>query len=178
MGKNLENDYIGNEKGKCLNLWCPLMQDIKIMKASVEVIERYLHGFTLLPNRDKRSVLTIMGKALNVLFGTITEEELDVLERRLKASEKGQLELAQVEKDSMTILNITRVELADNHRNINELVEGFKKMQVELGNITEDPSDKTGRLHKEISSVFNNRRTIAEKVASLVRLHMEFASPV
>ena len=40
MGKNLENDCIGNEKGKCLNLWCPLMQDIKIMKASVEVIVR------------------------------------------------------------------------------------------------------------------------------------------
>ena len=136
VGKNLENDCIGNEKGKCLNLWCSLMQDIKIMKASVEVIERYLHGFTLLQNREKRSVLSIMGKALNVLFGTITEEELDVLERRLKASEKGQLELAQVEKDSMTILNITRVELVDNRRNINELVEGFKKMQVELGNIT------------------------------------------
>ena len=136
VGKNLENDCIGNEKGKCLNLWCPLMQDIKIMKASVEVIERYLHGFTLLQNREKRSVLPIMGKALNVLFGTITEKELDVLERRLKASEKGQLELAQVEKDSMTILNITRVELADNRRNINELVGGFKKMQVELGNIT------------------------------------------
>ena len=56
VGKNLENDCIGNEKGKCLNLWCPLMQDIKIMKASVEVIERYLHGFTLLQNREKRSV--------------------------------------------------------------------------------------------------------------------------
>ena len=25
VGKNLENDCIGNEKGKCLNLWCPLM---------------------------------------------------------------------------------------------------------------------------------------------------------
>ena len=66
-----------------------------------------MHGLTLLQNREKRSVLPIMGKALNVLFGTITEEELDVLERRLKASEKGQFELAQVEKDSMTILNIT-----------------------------------------------------------------------
>ncbi len=42
-----------------------------------------------------------------------------------------------MEKDSMTILNITRVELADNHRNINELVEGFKKIQVELGNISD-----------------------------------------
>ena len=50
------------------------------MKASVEVIERYLHGFMLLQNREKRSVLPIMGKALNVLFGTITEKELDVLE--------------------------------------------------------------------------------------------------
>lgn len=46
------------------------------------------------------------------------------------------MKLAQVERDSITILNITRVELADNRRKINELVEGFKEMQVELGNIT------------------------------------------
>ena len=89
--------------------------------------------------------------------------------------------MAQVEKDSMTILNITRVELADNRRNINELVEGFKKnasgarkYHWRIG----DLSDKTGRLHKEISSIFNNRRPLAEKVASLVRLHTESASPV
>ena len=177
VGKNLENDCIGNEKGKCLNLWCPLMQDIKIMKASVEVIEKYLHGLTLLQNREKRSVLPIMGKALNILVGTITEEELDVLERRLKASEKGQLELAQVEKDSMTILNITRVELADNRHNINELVEGFKKKQVELGNITGELMTRVIKLEDCIRK-YLWFLTIAEKVASLVRLHTEFASPV
>ena len=44
------------------------MQDIKIMKASVEVIERYLHGVTLLQNSEKRSVLPIMGKAFKRTF--------------------------------------------------------------------------------------------------------------
>ena len=55
-------------------------------------------SYGLVPHLSKKlskfPVLPIMGKALNVLFGAITEEELDVLERRLKASEKGPLELA------------------------------------------------------------------------------------
>ena len=85
MGKGLEKECIGPEKGKCLNLWCPLMQDINIMKSNIEIMGGFLEDVKLLQNRERRSVLPIMGKALNILFGTISEEELDVIRCKLNA---------------------------------------------------------------------------------------------
>ena len=125
MGKGLEKDCIGPDKRKCLNFWCPLMQDINIMKSSIEIMGGYLKGLKLLQNRERRSVLPIMGKALNVLFGTIFEEELDVVRSKLSSFEKDQLALVQVEKDRISILNITRVELARNYHSINQLGKEF-----------------------------------------------------
>ena len=48
MGKGLEKDSRGSEEGKCLNLWCPLMQKINIMKSSIEIMGGYLEGVKLL----------------------------------------------------------------------------------------------------------------------------------
>ena len=137
MGKGLGKDCIGPEKGKCLNLWCPLMQDMNIMKSSIEIMVGFLEGVKLLQNRERKTVLPIMGKELNVLFGTVSEEESDVVRSKLSTFEKDQLALVQVEKDSISILNITRVELAGNHRSINQLGQDFEKVQVKLKNITE-----------------------------------------
>ena len=109
MGKGSEKDCIGPEKRKCLNLWCPLMQDINRMRSIIEIIGGYLEGVKLSQNEERRSELPIMGKALCVLFGTVTEEELDVIRSKLSAFEKDQLAFVQVEKDSISILNITRV---------------------------------------------------------------------
>ena len=78
MGKGLEKDCIGPDKGKCLKLWCLLIQDMNIMKSSIEIMRGYLEGVKLLQNRERRLVLPIIGKALNVLFGAVCEE-LDVV---------------------------------------------------------------------------------------------------
>ena len=69
------------------------MQDINIMKSSIEIMGGFLEGMKLLQNRERRSVLPIMGKALNVFFGTVSEEELDVIRLKLSTFEKGQLAL-------------------------------------------------------------------------------------
>ena len=53
----------------------------------------YLEGVKLLQNRERRSVLPIMGKALNLLFGTVSEEESDVVRSKLSTFEKDQLAL-------------------------------------------------------------------------------------
>ena len=97
----------------------------------------YLEDVKLLQNIERMSVLPIMGKALNVLFGIVSEEELDIVRSKLSAFEKDQLALVQLEKDSISILNITRVGLARNRRSINQLGKNFEKVEVELENFTE-----------------------------------------
>ena len=104
------------------------MQDINIMRNSIEIMGRYLEGVKLLQNTERRSVFPIMGKTLSVLFGTVFEEELNVIRSKLSAFKKDQLALVQVEKDSISILNITRVELAGNRLSINRLGKDFEKI--------------------------------------------------
>ena len=53
-------------------------------------MDDYLKGLELLRTRSKRAVIPIMGKALSVLSGTVTEEEIKTLRRRLEKAESNQ----------------------------------------------------------------------------------------
>ena len=95
------------------------MQDITKMKSSIEIMGGFLECVKLLQNRERGTVLPIMGKTLNVLFGTVSEKKLDVIRSKLSDFEKDQLVFIQVEKDTISILNISMVELAGNRCSIN-----------------------------------------------------------
>ena len=46
-------------------------------------MSNYLRGIKLLRIRQKRAVLPIIGKALGVLFGTVSEDEMRLIKRKL-----------------------------------------------------------------------------------------------
>lgn len=62
----------------------------------------------MFPNRENKAVLhTIVRKAFNVHFGTVTERHQKAIERKFIALRKDQIILAQVAKRSISILNVT-----------------------------------------------------------------------
>lgn len=71
----------------------------------------YLKGVMLLQTRWKLAVLPIVGKTLNVLFGTVSEDDMRTIRRKLRNVERGQ-QVTQVTKESVSILSITRLKLA------------------------------------------------------------------
>ena len=122
-----------------------------------------------------------MEKSLKLLFGTVSEEELDVIRSKLSAFEKDQLALVQVEKDSISILNITRMELAGNRRSINQLGKDFFKNTSGARKYHRDLYDssiRARRLHEKISSLFDNYQPIASKAANLIGVNTRFESSV
>ena len=155
------------------------MQDIDIMKSSIVIMGGYLEGLKLLQNREKRSVLPIMGKVLNVLFGTVSKEKLDVVKSKLSAFEKDQLALAR--KDSISILNISRVEFAGNCRSINQLGERFFLNTIEARKYHRGPYDSSivaRRLREKISSFFEYYQSITSEAANLIGPNTRFESRV
>ena len=50
-GKRVEKDCIGNDKENCLNLWYPLMEEIKVMEEKWEIMEEYLKGLRLFESK-------------------------------------------------------------------------------------------------------------------------------
>ena len=113
------------------------MPEIKGMEEDWKIMEEYLKGVQLFESKTKSSVIPIMGKALKVLFGNVTEEELGTIRDKLNNFERDQRTLIQVEKRSISNINITRVELKKDRRKINWLVKNTQVMRMELDNITE-----------------------------------------
>ena len=114
----------------------------------------------LFESKTKRSVIPIMGKALNVLFGTVTEQELGTIKDKLNNFERDHRTLVQVEKRSISIINITRVELEKGRRNINWSVKNTQVMRWELGNVMEALMTKVMELTQCIREYFRSSAII------------------
>ena len=59
-------------------------------------------------------MLPIIGKALGVLFSTVSEDEIRLIKKKLTHVEQKQQSMAQVVKESVSILNVTSLEMAEN----------------------------------------------------------------
>lgn len=103
--------------------------DIKLIQNSL-----YRKGIELLQMREKRAVVPIVGKVLNVLFGTVSEVYIKVIKRKLKNIVKDQRILAQMTGENVSILNVTRIELAKNRASINWLINNQRELNLDVIN--------------------------------------------
>ena len=110
-------------------------QEIQVLEDQWEKMGNYLGELKLLQPRKRRAVLPIFGKVLNVLFGAVSETELRAIKQKLIARE-GERVLVQEVKSSLSILNVTRVDLTKNRQAIYQLIKGVLDVEWELGNVT------------------------------------------
>ena len=92
-----------------IKLLYSLEQESRVMEFQWKEMNLYLKGIGLLQSRPRRTVIPIVRKALSVLFGTVSEEDVKVIRRKLSYVERNQKTIAQVARESLSILNITRV---------------------------------------------------------------------
>lgn len=88
-------------------------------------------------HRQKRSVLPIIGKAMNFLFGTITESDLSSIKNNIRTLSENQKQISHVLAENLSILNVTRLEVSQNRQAINTLTKGLHSIDLKLDNITE-----------------------------------------
>ena len=65
-------NYVHQER--YLKLLYSLEQESSVMESQWKEMNLYLRGIGLLQSRPRRAVIPIVGKALRVLFGTVSEE--------------------------------------------------------------------------------------------------------
>lgn len=82
-------------------------------------------------DRKKRAIILIFGKELNVLLGTITENNSKIIKRKLVDPDD------QVARESVSIFNITRVDMAKNRQSFNWLIRTVQDLGWEIKNATE-----------------------------------------
>lgn len=84
-----------------------------------------------------------MGKALSFLFGTVSEDDLNVIRGSINNLAVNQEKVIHVVEESLTILNTTRVEVAENRQAINDLIGALSVLNTKMQNATD-------RLYKEV----------------------------
>ena len=82
----------------------------------------------------KRSLIPIIGKGLNYLFGTATESDLKTTHSSVSRLAKSQEEIAHVVDENISIINTTRVE--ERHI-VNKIIGSLANLDVKLGNIVQ-----------------------------------------
>lgn len=84
------------------------------------------------PTRLKRSILPLGGKILNFLFGTLTKADLRKINNNINLLATNQEQIAHVLNDSLSIVNMTRVEVRENRHAINQLAGLVEHLDMEL----------------------------------------------
>lgn len=100
--------------------------------------------------RRTRSLLPIIGDALSFLFGTVSESDLDQINNNIDILNSNQQQIIHDLNWSLSVLNVTRFEVAKNRKSIIEIIgtiQNLDKQILDLKNLVEQ---KFARLEQFI----------------------------
>ena len=88
-------------------------------------------------SKVQRSLIPIIGKGLNFLFGTATESDLKTICNNENRLAKNQEERAHIINENISVINVIRVEMSENRQAINKIIGSLSLLNSEIGNITQ-----------------------------------------
>ena len=116
----------------------------------------------VIKDRTKRSLLPFVGNILNNLFGTATAGDLDKVKKQLNELAKGEEEINHIIADSISIINITRMEVTQNRNVLNQIINVTDALQKKLNKEQESLQSlvqqeaKFGDHHFQINSFISH----------------------
>ena len=96
--------------------------------------------------RGKRSLIPIIGQLMSTLFGTVSENELDNINRNIKALASNQQQIIHDLDVSLSVLNLTRMQVSENRRSIMDLIIVVQKLDSKIRKLEQTFEQKFVRL--------------------------------
>lgn len=120
--------------------------ELEINKVSLELryVEDIMGNIELvgIHRRPKRAVLPIIGEVLSVLFGVASENDIAKLKRGLVQLGRGQIAIAHVVLDSLTLVNKTNIEVKRNRQLLNQLTNSLGQLRGQVQDIITNITSK------------------------------------
>ena len=107
-----------------------------LQKDQMSLVESYI-GLQAIHTRMQRSLIPITGKGLSFLCGTPTDADLKVIHNNIDKSVNNQEEMAHVIDETISVINITRVEMSQNRQTLHKIIGSLAVLDTKLGNITQ-----------------------------------------
>lgn len=112
--------------------------------------------------RHKRSLLPIIGQAMSFLFGTVSDLDLENIQRSIGNLARNQENIIHNLEESMTILNLSRIQIAENRRAIMDLVECVLRLDDKVKELETLVQSRFARLEQFISTYFQFKLILDE----------------
>ena len=102
--------------------------------------------------RSQRSLIPLIGQLMSTLFGTVTvtDNELDNINRNIKALASNQEQIIHDLDVSLSELNLTRMQVTENRRSIMDLIIVVQKLDRKIFSLQQAFSQKFVRLEQFI----------------------------
>ena len=101
-------------------------------------------------HRSQRSLIPIIGQLMSTLFGTVSENDLENINRNIKALAGNQKQIIHDLDVSLSVLNLTRMQVSENRRSIMDLIIVVQKLDRKIFDLQQVFSAKFVRLEQFI----------------------------
>ena len=102
--------------------------------------------------RNKRSLIPIVGQAMSFLFGTVSEDDLEEIDKNVRIIAQNQENIIHDLEVGLSLLNMSRVEIAENRRNIMDLVKYIVTMDSRISDLQKEFEQKFYRMEQFVNS--------------------------
>ena len=99
-------------------------------------------------HRSQRSLIPIIGQLMSTLFGTVSENDLENINRNIKALAGNQKQIIHDLDVSLSVLNLTRMQVSENRRSIMDLIIVVQKLDRKIFDLQQAFSAKFVRLEQ------------------------------
>ena len=99
-------------------------------------------------HRSQRPLIPIIGQLMSTLFGTVSENDLENINRNFKALAGNQKQIIHDLDVSLSVLNLTRMQVSENRRSIMDLIIVVQKLDRKIFDLQQVFSAKFVRLEQ------------------------------
>ena len=123
-----------------------LREEVFDLKRTLAGIFQSYSDYRALGSRSRRSLIPAIGRVMSFLFGTLDENDIKDVRRGINDLSKNQQSIIHVLEEQMTILNVSRVQISENRKEIIDLVKCVSLFDQRLRNLTVEFNKRIERL--------------------------------
>ena len=90
---------------------------------------------TLSYSKNERLLIPIIGQLMSTLFGTVSENNIENFNRNINSLANNQKQIIHDLDVSLSILNLTRMQVAENRRSIMDLIIVVQKLDRKISKL-------------------------------------------
>ena len=141
MAKNLtvwmSKHYNSSKMAGYLSVFQYLQAQLIMLENINNDINRSFSNMKTLKSRPKRALFGFKSGILGYLFGTLSSSDLNGIGGNINILAKNQQLISHTLERSLSVLNVTRSEVAQNQHSINDIIHAIAKIDKELDFVAE-----------------------------------------